>query len=157
MKSSLHYQVISVNLAGASISGPSLSHDMGDDWDRSYGIYVDIKPVTAFQRCACEGDIYVRASPDAQDRSIHIRTEGQWIGWYPNNIVSVDLVGLIAYAAPCVAGGFRYVATLEQASQVPPEVPRDIPTLAELVANDIRPIPRRPRGSNIVRSHLGGM
>ena len=131
------YQTKSICLTGASLSAPTLADDLDDDWNRSYGIYLDDRPLADFQGSSYEGDIYVRVGRDAQHRSIHIRKDNQWLEWNPTLAVSVDLVGLIAYATPCASSGIMYVATLAQALQVPADVPRDIPALTDLVAHDV--------------------
>jgi len=138
MSSSFYSHTKCVDLAGASIGDSSMDDDMDGDYTRSYQVYVDNNPISDFHGSAYDGDIYVTVDGLADEHRIHIQKEGAWILWDPRVILEVVMVDLVAYAAPCAAQGVKYVTTVEEASQMPAQIPWEIPALADLVAIDIK-------------------
>ena len=73
----------------------------------------------------------------AEDPAIHIQKQGIWIEWNPNDVLTVDMVDLTAYATPSAGQGLLCVPTPPTVSRNPAKIPEDIPMLIELVARDI--------------------
>lgn len=135
---SLHRSVKTVVFPNPSVVTTSIDEDWDIDGSRAYEVYIDHGDHSLFTGAPHEGDLYVRIGQDVQDHAVHVYTSTGWTEWDPRGSLTVNMVGMVAQAIPCAAQGLRYVAAQEAVveSEVPANTPRDLVTLAELIAKD---------------------
>lgn len=145
---SLHRSIKTVVLSNPSVVTTSKDEDWDMDESRAYDIYVDHRDCSSFKGAPHEGDVYVRIGQDERDHAVHVYTSTGWKDWDPCAPLSVTMVGTVAQTTPCAAQGLRYVVKVQEVVQeVPANTPKDIATLADLIAKDVEypPLVRIPK------------